>query len=146
MIVHSLYWILLVTGHPLYPILLMTVCPPFSFLWHYGPLSLTLASLVILAHFCLPWALYIHLLIPNVLMSVWTSANYLKLGLPIFRFLSSLAFKIVFGNLKFSIRTTWPSHSNLLLLISDIILVSSYIFWSSKLVLIRQTPFSHLGP
>jgi hypothetical protein len=38
-------------------------------LWHYGPLSLTLASLVILAHSNLSHALYIHLLIPNVLIS-----------------------------------------------------------------------------
>jgi hypothetical protein len=40
-------------------------------------LSLTLAFLVILANCFMSWSLYIHLLIPNVLIWVWTSSNHL---------------------------------------------------------------------
>lgn len=81
-----------------------------------------------------------------VLTSVWTPSNHLHLDLPIFHFLSSLAFKIFFGNLKSSILTMWSSHSNLPVWISDIILGSLYKFCGSKLVLICQTPFSYMRP
>ena len=62
-------------------------------LWHYGRLSLTLAYLMILAHSCLSGALCIQLLIPNVRVSVCTLSDHLDLGVPIFRYLSSLTFK-----------------------------------------------------
>jgi len=106
--------------------------------------SLILVSLVILVHYYLSWALSINLLIHNVLTSVWTPSNHLYLDLQIFHFLSNLAFKIFFGNLKSSILTMWSSHSNLPFWISDIILGSLYKFCGSKLVLICQTPFSYM--
>lgn len=61
-------------------------------LWHYNPLSFTLGCLAILAYSCLSFALWFHILILNVLMSVWTSSNHLNLCLPIFCFPSSFTF------------------------------------------------------
>lgn len=114
--------------------------------WCYSLLNLILASIVILVYYCLSWALCIRLLIHSVLISVWTPSNHLHLDLQIFHFLSSLAFKIFFGNLKSSILTMWSSHSNLPVWISNIILGSLYKFCGSKLVLICQTPFSYMRP
>ena len=82
---------------------------------------------------------------PAFLRSARTVSNYLNLGLPTFLLPFGFSSNRIRGNLFLSIHKTWPSHSNLLSLMSATISLSLYKC-NSAFVLIRHVPWSQIGP
>lgn len=89
-------------------------------LLNYGPLILTLSSILIVALSRQSQEFVQLTLNLQSFLSVCTSSNHLNSVPPIFQFLSSLPFKIFCNNLKSSSLITWLSHSNLPVFIPDI--------------------------
>jgi hypothetical protein len=66
-------------------------------LWLHVTFSLAFSSLRINVHSFLSWPFNLHLFIPRVLMSAYTSSNHLSLAFPTPRLPSGLALNIIFG-------------------------------------------------
>ena len=115
---------------------------------HCGYYSLlqALTAPIIFLHSSLSTALLFHPCTLKAFRSRSTPSIHLMFGLPTFR-LPSMMVKVTLrhGSVSFSLYRC-PSHLIRIVLIILIISMSPYASYSSLLYLMRQMPFSHIGP
>jgi len=111
----------------------------FFFLYHYGPFSLALASLIIVANSSLSNAFVLHCFTPSFLKSSSTSSIHLSLGHPLPLLPSNFPSKIFFTHLVSFILITCRSPSILRIFITVTISWDLYLVINSELALIQLT-------
>ena len=117
-----------------------------SFLhWRYSPLW-ALACRTMSLHFVLSITSSLHLLIPSTWRPLSTSSLHPFLGLPLRLVPSSSWVKIFLGILSSSILSRWPSQLTLCPFINFTIFSPLLNSFSSRFVLLFNSPSSYLGP